>query len=951
MKKLTVALASLAIVSGATGAKKILDHADFDRWEKVTNYSLSNDGAWAAFAVNPQEGDGTLYLQNTSAKGNCIEIKRGYQPSFTADGKWAFAMIRPFFAETRKAKIAKKKDFDLPQDSLAIVNLKTGKVSRVGNVISYKIGKEGGNSVAWLSCDTTLITPKNLKDKEAGRPLVVRNLANDSTRVVNWVKGYLFSKDGERLALNLKKADSDTLATNGVAVLNVRNCSMTLIDRDKRFYGTPVFNEAGTRIAYVASDDSVKSGTKETSLFLSDLTSGNHDPREISVSFAGPKPNLRRPHSSDPATQEKLLQEWSKKMQAASQDLYLNQYSQPQFSYDGKRLIVGVAPRVAPDDTTIVAFERADLDIWRWDAPMTPPKEKSNVEELRKTTYPVVIDLATGDHQLITNGLYEKVTPPDRWDKDWALVADYTDAMIQEQWDYQFPVPVKLKNVITGEEVNVGDLHEESYSLSPADKYVIWFDRRAYHVYDIAEATTRTISSKVPYPLWDERLDVPLKVSDSYGIMGWTENDGRVLVYDRYDVWSLDPKGVADPVCITAGEGRKRNLKMRYIKTDPESRFIAQNQTVVFSLFDFASKQQGLASATFNGKAVAPHVDFIGDTEFRAVRKALKAPEYSWIQGNFSISPNVYISERLNPAKTRRVSNSNPQMENYRWGTAQLFKWHAYDGQPAEGVLYLPEDFNPDEEYPMIAYFYENYTDDLFHHYDMEPSWSWINFPFYVSRGYVIFVPDVRFNVGVPGESSYNYVCSGVEAVCDAYPNIDRKRIGIDGQSWGGYQTAYLITRTNMFACAGSGAPVANMTSAFGGIRWGTGDSRQAQYEVGQSRIGRTLWEAPELYIYNSPVFHADRVHTPLLIMHNDNDGAVPWYQGIEMFMALRRLGKPVWMLQYNDEAHNLKERRNRKDITRRLQQFFDHYLKGDPMPEWMEKGIPATRKGQVMGY
>ena len=251
----------------------------------------------------------------------------------------------------------------------------------------------------------------------------------------------------------------------------------------------------------------------------------------------------------------------------------------------------------------------------------------------------------------------------------------------------------------------------------------------------------------------------------------------------------------------------------------------------------------------------------------------------------------------------------------------------------------------------MLAVFYETGSEELYTHYTMEPSWSWVNYPFYVSRGYVVFVPDIHYSIGLPGESAYNYVCSGVEAVCDLYPNIDRKRIGIDGQSWGGYQTAYLVTRTNMFACAGSGAPVANMSSAFGGIRWESGDSRQAQYEQGQSRIGSNLWEAPELYIKNSPVFHANNCNTPLLIMHNDADGAVPWYQVIEMFMALRRLQKPVWLLQYNGEAHNIRDRKNRKDITIRLQQFFDHYLMGDPMPRWMKEGINPVRKGQDMGY
>ena len=372
---------------------------------------------------------------------------------------------------------------------------------------------------------------------------------------------------------------------------------------------------------------------------------------------------------------------------------------------------------------------------------------------------------------------------------------------------------------------------------------------------------------------------------------------------------------------------------------------------MLYSLFDYGTKQNGLASSYFSLKPASPRIDFLGEYQISQVCKALNADVYSWDQGNFSTSPNIYVSRGLVASKTVKVSNSNPQMSDYNWGTAQLFKWYAYDGKPSDGVLYLPEDFDENKEYPMLVYFYETYSEDLFRHYDMEPSWSWINFPFYVSRGYVVFVPDIHYTAGIPGENAYNYVCSGVEEVCKKYPNIDKKRVGIDGQSWGGYQTAYLVTRTDMFACAGSGAPVANMTSAFGGIRWGSGDSRQAQYEVGQSRIGRNLWEAPELYIANSPVFHADRVNTPLLIMHNDDDGAVPWYQGIEMFMALRRLGKPVWMLQYNGEAHNLKERRNRKDITRRLQQFFDHYLKWEPMTERIKNGIPAIRKGQEYGY
>ena len=925
MKKTLLALSLMAGVFTASGVKKVLDHTDFDRWEKVTNHSLSNNGLWASYAVNPQEGDGTLYFYNT-AKGNKIEIRRGYRPSFTADGNWAFALIKPYYEATRNAKIAKKKDFDLPQDSLAIINLKTGKVSRVGHVISYKAGREGGQSVAWLSCDTTLIKPKALKNKKVGRPLVVRNLSNDSLRVINWVSDYGFSRNGDHLSFNLKKSDTDTLATNGVGVLDLHSFSYTLIDRDKEFYTLPVFNEDASQVAYIASLDTVKTGTKRASLYLSDIKSGNHDPREIKIDHF--------------KTEDKR-----------GEELLLNQYSQPKFSYNGKRLIVGVAPYVAPDDTTIVSFESPTLDIWRWDAPYTPPQENERKKDLREQTFPVAVDLASGRQVLVTSNPFARVMPANRWDADWVLISDHSEHGRERQWDYQYPVSLRLKNISTGETRDIATVPNELCRISPMGKYVVWYADRQYFSYDVATGAIHEISTKVPYPLWMEDQDTPGHLRDPYGIMGWSENDGRMMVYDKYDVWSLDPKGESEPLCLTAGEGRKTDMRIRNIQTDPDFRFFKNNERLVMSLFNYKDKRNGLASMTYTGKAVAPKVDFLDEYTFTQLAKAKDAPEYSWIQGNFQTSPNVYVSAGLNPSKTVRVSDSNPQMADYSWGKAQLFTWYTYQGHPAEGVLYLPDDFDPDKSYPMISYFYETYTEDLYRHYDMEPSWSWINFPFYVSRGYVIFVPDIHYSPGIPGENAYDYVCSGVEAVCKAYPNVDKKRVGIDGQSWGGYQTAFLVTRTDKIACAGSGAPVANMTSAFGGIRWGTGDSRQAQYEVGQSRIGRNLWEAPELYIANSPVFHADRVQTPLLIMANDADGAVPWYQGIEMFMALRRLGKPVWMLQYNGEAHNLKERRNRKDITKRLQQFFDHYLKGDPMPRWMEEGIPAIRKGQDFGY
>jgi dipeptidyl aminopeptidase/acylaminoacyl peptidase len=241
----------------------------------------------------------------------------------------------------------------------------------------------------------------------------------------------------------------------------------------------------------------------------------------------------------------------------------------------------------------------------------------------------------------------------------------------------------------------------------------------------------------------------------------------------------------------------------------------------------------------------------------------------------------------------------------------------------------------------MVVYIYERLSENL--HTFRVPTVTRgqiINPTFYASNGYLVLMPDIAYKVGAPGPSALKCVLPAIQAVVDK-GFVDEKAIGIDGQSWGGYQIAYMITQTNRFKAAVAGAPVSNMFSAYGGIRWGSGLPRQFQYEHSQSRIGATPWQAPLKYVENSPIFAADRVQTPLLMIHNDQDDAVPWYQGIEYFLALRRLGKEVYMLNYNGQPHNLTNKTAARDFAMRMFQFFEHHLKGKPAPEWMVKGVP----------
>ena len=331
-------------------------------------------------------------------------------------------------------------------------------------------------------------------------------------------------------------------------------------------------------------------------------------------------------------------------------------------------------------------------------------------------------------------------------------------------------------------------------------------------------------------------------------------------------------------------------------------------------------------------------------------QKARDTDDILFTKSNHQVFPDLRVAKNGVFKNTVRVSDANPKQADYKWGTVEPYEWTSLDGQKLQGLLYKPANFDPNKKYPMIVNFYERSSDRLHRHHAPAPGRSTISYSYYISRGYLIFNPDVPYKIGYPGESCYNAVIPGITSLIEK-GFVDEKNIGAQGHSWGGYQIAYLVTKTNIFKCVEAGAPVVNMISAYGGIRWGSGMSRQFQYEHTQSRIGGTPWEYPARYIENSPIFFADKIETPVLMMHNDKDGAVPWYQGIEFFTALRRLGKPVWLLNYNGEPHWAMKPQNRKDFNLRMSQYFDHYLKGAAKPKWMNSGVPAIQKGIDQNY
>ncbi|QNN44102.1 S9 family peptidase [Pedobacter roseus] len=943
-KRLTIIL--FFVVSFAYAQKKPLDHTVYDTWESVGTKQLSNNGVWAMYSILQQEGDAQLYLTNikTNAK---LNIPRGMNSQFSKDSKFAAFNIRPLNKDLRQAKIKKKKADELPKDSLGIANLTANTVTKVARVKSFKFPEEGSGVMAYLTekPDTAKKTVKPAEKKDAefdfaddepatkgkteeGTDLVVKNLLTGTEKTYKFVTDYYFSKDGKQLVFACSGSKKDKTAPQGVFLLNTEKGTLKTLIKGKGSFKNFTFDEESEHVAFVGEQSPEKQEVKDYNIYYNSLTL---DTAQILVDFDMPG----------------LPAKWS-----------VNGEGKITFSKDGKKLFFGISPIKKPKDTTIVDFEVAKVDVWNYKDDYLQPMQLKNADRDSKKSYLSVIDVYSSDPKVIplTDLKLPDANMIAEGDANVVLASTDYGRRIESQWSGSTTKDYYLVDTKNGQKKKIIDNLSGYAMASPGGNYVLYFDRKAgsWNTYSVATGKVTILNAGLSEKFVDEENDVP-DLPSAYGLATWTEGDKAVLIYDKYDIWSFTPDGKTAPKNITAGFGRANNLTFRYERLQPENRFernadskfVKANELVWLDGFNNVTKENGFYRTNV-GSSKAPELVVMAKFKYSNLVKAKDADVYIYDKANYAESPNVYVTTDF---KTEtKLSNTNPQQQNYNWGTAELVKWTTPKGYKAEGILYKPENFDPNKKYPMIAYFYEKLTDGLYTYQAPAPTPSRLNISYFVSNGYLVFAPDISYETGHPGKSAVEFINSGVENL-KKNSWVDGTKIGIQGQSWGGYQVAYLITQNNMYAAAWAGAPVANMTSAYGGIRWETGMNRQFQYEKTQSRIGATLWEKPELYIENSPLFMFPKVNTPVVVMANDADGAVPWYQGIEMFTGLRRLGKPVWMLNYNGEAHNLVQRQNRKDIQIREQQFFDYYLKGAKAPVWMTSGVPATEKGKTWGF
>lgn len=962
--------------------KIALNDTVYDSWQSLKFVKFSDNGKWISHQLNVQEGDSKLYLLKSDSSITKI-FPRAESLQFSSDSKFAAFVVKPFYKDIKASKNKKLKG-KLAKDSLFIVNLDSMKVEKIANVQSFTF-PEKGKAVIVYSIDNSKTSKSASKEDKSeenegsdskkdnenanASTLILYDLAKAKKTEYENVLKYLISEDGQTLVYlnqekpkkkSVKKVEADDKKeeiekeqepeeTNEEKSAENPKEQSKENTSPKKAPKTIPYPKSAVFLVNIAKGDSQKIVEANANYFNLNL-----DKKGNQLAFLGTESaksdlvkNYQLYYYNLKSVKNTLV---TNDNQSLPKDWVISQNSVPKFSEDGKQLYFGVAPKPIPKDTSLVASDMAVLDVWSYkDDNLQPIQLKNLSKDVNKSYQAVLITDKPESFVVVQDEKTELVNLVNKGDADYVIVSTSDGFKDEFQWEGTIIKTYYVVHNRTGKKTEIVKNLNGTLATSPLGKYVVYFNRAEgnWYAYDVQQNKSRLLNSNMSVSFVSEDYDLP-DFPNAYGIADWTKNDESVIIKDRYDLWEFFLDGKKAPRNITNGYGRRNKITFSPYHFDQKENYFSKKENLYLLGINRITKGDGFYKISWKTLGNPELAYDAPKHSLSGLIKSKDAEEFSFIKESYSDSPNLFVTKNFKEVK--QLSDTNPQQKKYNWGTSELVHWTTPKGKSSEGILYKPEDFDPKKKYPMIVYFYEKLSDNLNNYIQPSPTSSLLNISYFVSNGYLVFTPDISFEIGHPAKSAVEFINSGVDYL-KRNDWVDGTKIGIQGQSWGGYQVSVLVTQTNMYAAAWAGAPVANMTSAYGGIRWGAGMSRQFQYEKGQSRIGGTLWDNTDLYIENSPLFHLPNVQTPIVIMSNDRDGAVPWYQGIELFSGLKRLGKKAWLLNYNGDDHNLVKRSNRKDIQIRQKQFFDYYLKGDKAPVWMTRGIPATLKGKDWGF
>ena len=880
MKCLLFTIAVLWTMNTCFGQKPPIDSSVYGRWPSVAgDADINANGEYVLYSINNQPaGSNTLVLQGTrSGWRSAIEGVAPYNAYFTENGRFAV--------------------FKKSNDSLGLVSLGGSSINYLDAIKSFKLQ---GN---WLAYQ--------VKAPE-GR-LVIRNLADDQTQVIDSASDFTFGPSGKVMVIKSKFVKNG-IESYSLTWLDLHTGVSTVI-WSGAYAENYLLDVAGTQIAFV---------TKNT------------PPDEASIAYWLYKAG----------TQKAFLLADNKSLQPEGVTLG----SLDHFSGNGLHLFFKIHKQntTGPDN-------KLPVIIWSYrDAALPPEQLTTNINR----DYLAEITLAGAKITRLCDDDEYIDENPAPWAK-YAIIKKARGNVGEINWNQASQRSFYLVNLENGERKLIIKSTRLNYRLSPGGKYLTYYDPayRNYFSYEIKTGKIRNITQNIPAVWTIYGGDTPDDKIAPGSAPAWLPGDKGILLADQNDIWQADPLGKRAPVNLTKGLGKKNHISFRF-EMENSSNIVDTTGNIILSAFNRQNKENGFYRFTFGSNrapeklAMGPYLyDVPGNNtplQGWTIRKAAAGEHYLVRRMSATESPNYFVSDDLE--NYSRLSNVRPE-KNYNWFTTQLVNYKTPAGLPAQGVLYKPENFDPRKKYPVIFYYYETLSDRLNEYFEPEYADGRMDIPTYVSNGYLVFTPDIHYKIGKPGQSAVTYVSSAAKYL-STMPWVDAKRMGLQGLSYGAIETNFILTHNHLFAAACSASGIADFISGYGSLAGDGGGpgggSLQVMYERTQDRMGATLWDRPDFFIKNSAVFTADKITTPILMMETKDDGVCLFPNAVEFFTALRRLGKKAWMLEYENDNHGLYLPGNQKDFTLRMQQFFDHYLKGASAPKWMVESIPV--KSQSIG-
>ena len=910
MKSTCFFLFITVLFSSSLFSQGVMTFEDVMKFEDINSPKISSKGNWIAYGVWPDRGDGKVVIQHTSRKTE-YEIELGANPSITYDENWVLAYRNVPLVDQLKAKK------DKPKRGLSLLNLANGETQTIDSVSTYRLSNNG----KWLAIkryQSKKIQDLKHKNKKLGSEVFLINLDDNERIELDFVTEMSFDSLSNHFAYSVIDTSGKG---NGLYTYSLPGLEKgTISNSENGYYTNLTWDAKQPRIAFTKA--SLDSSFIESDASLHLWNANGNDLKTL-------------------VTPDQTSEDWA-----------LRSNNSLTFAHDGNRLFFGLMSQAMvdlglkksnDDEEEIDIYSVEDItgdrsmDLWHGDDPRIKTREKVTFNSRKNRTYTAVYHLDKNEWiQLADMAVpYIHIYHNDEYvlgSTDEPYLRVYMHEGSFRDW--------YLVNLENGQRTKVAKRTTNGFArLSPNGQKVLYYHKKNWHVFDVSTEETRNLTANISTPFFNEDHDYPSQVP-GYGIGGWVDGGNAVLIYDKYDVWemSLIREGWYN---ITNGEGRENKRIFRIRSLDDDNRYNSNEDLLLTSYHDL-DKNFGFYSAKTGKEGVKRLLE--EDKKFTFVSKADDSKKILFKREAYDEFPNLWVAEDWKFKKTKQVSKLHMDLKKkWNWGSAELVDWLSLDGKFIQGVVIKPDNFDPNKRYPVITYFYRFYSNRL-HDFNEPRTNHRPVFAQYVSDGYVVFLPDIRFEIGRPGFAATKSLVPGVQKLIEM-GIADESKLGLHGHSWSGYQTAFIVTQTDIFDAAVSGAPVSNMTSAYSGIRWASGRARQFQYEKTQSRIGESLIAAPEKYIENSPVFFADKITTPMLMQHGDADGAVPWYQSIEMYLAMRRYNKDVIFLQYHGEPHHLQKFPNKLDFAVRMKEYFDYYLKGEGEPVWIVNGEPYLGK------